>query len=139
MAHFIPCTNTANAYKIAQLFKEVVHLHGLSKTIVSDRDTKFVSYFWKTLWGMSKTKLKFSTAHHPQTDGQTEVVNCSLGNLLRCLVRDHLTTWDQVPPMAEFAYNNSINRSTGISPFEAVNGTIPRPPVDLVPLSKTKG
>ncbi|XXG72659.1 hypothetical protein AAC387_Pa07g1708 [Persea americana] len=95
MAHFIPCSNTADVYKIAQLFfKEVVRLHGLPKTIVSNRDTKFISYFWKTLWGMSKTKLKFSTAYHPQIDGQTEVVNCSLGNLLRCLVRDHLTTWD---------------------------------------------
>ena len=95
MAHFIPWSNTADAYKIAQLFfKEVVRLHGLPKTIVSDRDTKFISNFWKTLWGMSKTKLKFSTAYHPQIDGQTEVVNCSLGNLLRCLVCDHLTTWD---------------------------------------------
>ena len=121
---FYSLFNTAYAYKVAQLFfKEVVRLHELPKTIVSDRDTKFVSYFWKTLWGMSKTKLKFSTAYHPQTDGQTEVINYSLENLLCCLVRDHLTTWDQVLPMAEFAYNNSVNRSTGIPPFEAVTGT----------------
>ena len=95
MAHFNPCTNTADAYKVAQLFfKEVVRLYGLPKTIVSERDTKFISYFWKTLWGMSKTKLKFSTSYHPQTDGQTKVVNLSIGNLQHCLVRDHLTTWD---------------------------------------------
>eukprot|EP00268_Persea_americana_P065966 TRINITY_DN8890_c1_g1_i2.p1 TRINITY_DN8890_c1_g1~~TRINITY_DN8890_c1_g1_i2.p1 ORF type:complete len:101 (-),score=5.90 TRINITY_DN8890_c1_g1_i2:590-892(-) len=76
-----------------------------------------LSYFWKTLWNMSKTKLTFSTTYHPQTDGKKEVVNRSLGNLQRCLVRDHLTTWDQVLHMAEFAYNNSVNRSTRISPF----------------------
>ena len=121
MAHFIPCTSTSDAYKVAKLFfKEVVRLHGLPKTIVSDRDTKFVSYFWKTLWMLSNTKLKFSTAYHPQTDGQIEMVNRSLGQLLCCLVRDHITTWDQALPMDEFAYNNTVNRSTGISPFEAV-------------------
>ena len=105
MAHFIPCTTMANAYKVAQLFfREVVCLHGLAKTIVSDRDTKFMSYFWKTLCMTTKTKLHFSTAYHLQTDGQTEVVNRSIGQLLRCLVCDNITTWDQVLPMAEFAY-----------------------------------
>ena len=68
------------------------------------------------------------------TDGQIEVIYRSLGNLLHCLVRDHLTTWVQVLPMAKFAYNNSVNRSTGISPFEAITGTKPRLPVNLVPL-----
>ena len=135
MAHFIPCTNIADTYKVTQLFfKEVVCLHGLPKTIVSDRNTKFVIYFGKTLQGMSKTKLKFSTAYHPQTDGQTEVINYSLENLLCCLVRDHLTTWDQVLPMVEFAYNNSVTRSTGISLFEAVTSTKSRLPLDLVSL-----
>ena len=135
MAHFIPCNNTTNAYKVAQLFfKEVVCLHGLPKTIVSDRDTKFMSYFWKTLWMTANTKLHFSTAHHPQIDGQTKVVNRSLGQLLRCLVHDHITTWDQVLPIAEFAYNNSVNRSTSITPFEAGTGVHSCLPIDLVPL-----
>lgn len=74
IAHFIPFTNT-DAYKIAQLlFKEIVSFHGLPKTIVSDRDTKLISCFWKTLWMMAKTKLNFSTVYQQQTDGQTEVV-----------------------------------------------------------------
>eukprot|EP00268_Persea_americana_P019401 TRINITY_DN19948_c0_g1_i3.p1 TRINITY_DN19948_c0_g1~~TRINITY_DN19948_c0_g1_i3.p1 ORF type:complete len:114 (-),score=16.65 TRINITY_DN19948_c0_g1_i3:82-423(-) len=81
-AHFI-LSNISDAYKVAQLFfKEVVCLHGLPKTIVPDCDTKFMSSFWKTLWMTAKTKLHFSTAYHPQTDGQTEVVNRSLGHLL---------------------------------------------------------
>ena len=80
------------------------------------------------------TLLKFSTTYHPQTDGQTEAVNKSLGNLLRCLVGDSLGNWDLVLPQAEFAYNSSVNRSTGNSPFEIVHGYKPRKPTDLIPL-----
>ena len=93
-----------------------------------------MSYFWKTLWMLSNTKLKFYTACYLQTNGQTEVVNRNLGQLFRCLVRDHITTCDQALLMAEFAYNNSINWSTGTSPFEVVTGVCPRLPIDLVPL-----
>jgi hypothetical protein len=136
MAHFLPCAKTFDASRVAALFfSEVVRLHGLPQLIVSDRDVKFVSYFWKTLWAKMGTKLKFSSAFHPQTDGQTEVVNRSLGNLLRCLVTDHHTTWDLLLPQAEFAYNNSVNRSTGLSPFEIVTGRRPKVPIDLTPLA----
>jgi hypothetical protein len=66
MAHFIPCTKTTNASKVAKLyFDEIVKLYGLPQTIVSDRDVRFTSYLWKTFWHMVGTKLKFSTAYHP--------------------------------------------------------------------------
>ena len=126
MAHFIPCSKTSNASRVARLFfDEVIRLHGLPKTIILDWDVKFTNYFWKTLWHLIGTLLKFSTAYHPQTDGQTEVVNKSLGNLLRCLVGDNLGNWDLVLPQAEFAYNNSINQSIRMSPFEIVHGYKP--------------
>ena len=87
MAYFLPCSKTSDASKIAKLyFDKIVKLYGLPKTIVSNRDVCFMSYFWKTLWHLVGTNLKFSTAFHPQTNGQTEVVNCSLSNLLQCLV-----------------------------------------------------
>lgn len=135
MAHFVPCSKTADASNVARIFfREIVRLHGLPSSIVTDRDVKFVSHFWRTLWKLFGTHLKFSAAFHPQTDGQTEVVNRSLGNLLRCLVGEKPSTWDLVLPTAEFAYNNSVNKSTGKSPFEIVHGVIPRLPIDLVPL-----
>ena len=91
IAHFLSCFKTSDASQIATIyFNEVVRLHGLPKTIVSDRNAKFTSYFWKTLSHKMGTKLQFSTAFHLQTDGQTEVVNRSLGNLLRYLVGENL-------------------------------------------------
>ena len=92
---------TSDASKIAKLyFNEIVKLYGLPKTIVFDSDVHFMSYFWKTLWHLVGTKLKFSTAFHPQTDGQIEVVNSSLGNLLWCLVGEANWNRDSILPTA---------------------------------------
>ena len=66
---------------------------------------------------MVNTQLNFSSAYHPQTYGKIEVVNRSLGNLLRCLAGEHVKSWDQKLCQAEFAHNHAVNRSTGLSPF----------------------
>jgi hypothetical protein len=118
MAHFISCQKTSDATHIANLFfKEVIQLHGLPRIIVSDRDTKCIVHFWRTLWKKLGTNLSFSLAYHPQMDGQTKVVNKSLGDLLRSLVTKHHSQWDNILPQAEFAYYDSFNRSIGKIPF----------------------
>ncbi|KAJ0550589.1 putative nucleotidyltransferase, Ribonuclease H [Helianthus annuus] len=134
MAHFVPCSKTFDASQVARLyFTEIVRLHGIPKTLTSDRDVKFVSHFWRTLWKRLGSRLHFSSSHHPQTDGQTEVTNRSLGNLLRSLVEKNPRQWDAVLPQAEFAYNRSNHSSTGMSPFFVVYGRNPFTPIDLVP------
>lgn len=79
MAHFVPCKRTTDAVKIAQLFfQEIYLLHGLPTSIVSDRYTRFLSHFWRSLWKMLQISFDMSTAYYPQTDGQTEVTNRAL-------------------------------------------------------------
>ncbi|KAK1681165.1 hypothetical protein QYE76_042013 [Lolium multiflorum] len=135
MSHFIACHKSDDASHIANLFfREIVRLHGVPKTIVSDRDVKFMSYFWKTLWGKLGTKLLFSTTCHPQTDGQTEVVNRTLSQLLRSMIKKNLKEWEECLPHVEFAYNRAVHSTTELCPFEVVYGFKPITPLDLLPL-----
>ena len=95
-----------------------------------------MSHFWKSLWEKMGTKLNFSSAYHPQTDGQIEVVNRSLGNLLRSLVGNKPKQWDVALSQAEFAYNRSKNRMTQLSPFEIVYGQNPSGVLDVAPVPR---
>ena len=101
---------------------------------MSDRDVKFLSYFWKVLWQKLGTKLLFSTTCHPQMDGQTEVVNRTLSTLLCTIIKKNLKNWEDCLAFTEFAYNRSVHSTTSFSPFEIVYGFNPRTPLDLLPL-----
>ncbi|KZV58553.1 hypothetical protein F511_23683 [Dorcoceras hygrometricum] len=106
----------------------------MPRSIVSDRETRFLSYFWKTLWCKLGTKLLFSNTCHPQTNGQTEVVNRTLGTLLRSIISKNLKSWEECLAFVEFAYNRSVHSTTGFSPFEIVYGFNPITPMDLLSL-----
>ena len=100
----------------------IVKLHGVPSRIISDRGTQFTSKFWKSLHKAMGTKLDFSSAYHPQTDGQTERVNQIMEDMLRACVLTYGKDWEQSLPYAEFSYNNSYQTSLGMSPFEALYG-----------------
>jgi hypothetical protein len=138
MAHFIPCHKRMTLCMLLICSLESVRLHGMPRTIVSNRDAKFLSYFWKTLWCKLGTKLLFSTTYHPQTDGQTEVVNRTLSTLLRAMIRKNIKTWEECLLHVEFAYNRAVHSATKFSPFEIVYGFNPLTPLDLSPLPLTE-
>src|SRR6185369_14199545 len=107
-AHFIPVHTTYTAKKYAEIYLDrIVCLHGVPKTIISDRGTQFVARFWKQLQASLGTKLIRSSAYHPQTDGQTERVNQILEDMLRACVIHYDKSWDKCLALAEFSYNNS--------------------------------
>ena len=138
MAHFVTCNKTFDSTHAANLYcKEIVKLHGIPKSITSDWDSKLLSHFWRTLWKKLGTKLQFNSSHHPQTDGQAEVVNKPLGVMLRSLVKKNIREWENLLPHVEFAYNRSTSQTTGCSPFEAIYGMNPISPLDLAPIHLT--
>jgi hypothetical protein len=134
MAHFIPCHKSDDAVNIANLFfLEIVRLHGMPSTIVSDCDAKFLSHFWRTLWNKLGTKLLFSTTCHPQTDGQTEVVNYTLSTMLRAVLKKILKMWKECLLHVEFTYNRAVRSTTKVSSFQVVYSFNPRVPIGLFP------
>ncbi|KAK1678256.1 hypothetical protein QYE76_039104 [Lolium multiflorum] len=126
VAHFLPLKHPYTAQDVARVFVDgIVKLHGMPRSITSDRDTIFTSHFWKTLFKTLGTKLNYTTAYHPQTDGQSERVNQCLEMFLRCMVQDEPTAWRRWLPLAEFWYNATTHTSIGCSPFKALYGHEP--------------
>ncbi|KAA0042480.1 pol protein [Cucumis melo var. makuwa] len=129
-AHFVPGKSTYTASKWVQLYmSEIVRLHGVPVSNVSDRDARFTSKFWKGLQTAMGTRLDFSTAFHPQTDGQTERLNQVLEDMLRVCALEFPGSWDSHLHLMEFAYNNSYQATIGMAPFEALYGKCCRSPV----------
>ena len=118
MIHLAPCTKEITAPEYAKLFADhVFKLHGLPEVIISDRDPRFTSKFWKSLFNLLGTNLRFSTAFHPQTDGQSERMIQTLENFLRPYVQRRPHEWSQLLAVAEFAANNAVHVATGHSAF----------------------
>jgi hypothetical protein len=129
-AHFIPTTSETTAHGTAQLFFDTVwKAHGLPSRIIPDRDSKFTSGFWQTLWKLLGTKLIMSIAFSPQTDGQTERLNRTLEEYLRNYVDLFRTNWAQLLTPAEYAYNSAhVVTMDGLSPFEIDTRKKPKDP-----------
>ncbi|GJZ70927.1 putative reverse transcriptase domain-containing protein [Tanacetum coccineum] len=109
--------------KLARLYlKEIVCTHGVPLSIISDRDSRFASGFWRSLQNALGTNLKMSTTYHPETDGQSERTIQTLEDMLRACVIDFGGSWDRHLPLAEFSYNNSYHASIKATPFEAFYG-----------------
>jgi hypothetical protein len=127
MAHFIPLKKgERGAEELAKIFaREIWRFHGLPTDIVSDRDPRFTSHFWKNFLSLLGIKPRMSTAFHPQTDGQSERLNQTIECYLRSFVNYEQDDWVDLLPMAEFAYNNSAHSATGVSPFYANYGYHP--------------
>ncbi|OMO99999.1 Integrase, catalytic core [Corchorus capsularis] len=136
-AQFLPVRITFSTERLTRLnVAEIVRLHGVSVSIVSDRDPIFTSRFWPKLQHALGTRLKFSTAFHPQTDGQSERTIQTLEDMLWACVLEFQGSWDDHVALAEFAYNNSYQASIGMAPYKAlygrcrnnwVKGTLPQP------------
>jgi hypothetical protein len=132
-AVFVPSTTKVTAQGLAKLFFEhVFRYHGVPRSIVSDRDPRFTSAFWTALFSLLNTTLNLSTAHHQQTDGQTERTNRTLEQYLRIYTTDDQAEWDTLLIEAEFAYNHAKSSATGLSPFEVLYGTNPYVPASLL-------
>ncbi|MCH95338.1 hypothetical protein A2U01_0016313, partial [Trifolium medium] len=114
------------AYKVAELFVNIYrNHHGMPNNIVSDRDPIFISHFWRDLFKFSGTLLRMSSPYHPQTDGQTEVMNRTIEQYLRAFVHDKPSNWVRFIPWVEIHYNTSIHAVSGLSPYQATYGKVP--------------
>ena len=133
-SHWFATTEaTLTAQRFAELFvREHIRLHGVPASMVSDRDSRFTSEFWRSLMEILGTKVKMSTAFHPQSDGQAEKANSIVETYLRAFASTEPTRWKHLLPLAEFAYNSARHSATKLAPFEADLGYIPRLPIDIM-------
>ena len=138
-AYFLPVRTDYSLDKLAELYiKEIVRLHWIPISIISDRDPRFTLRFWGKLQEALGTRLNFSTTFHPQTDGQSERVIKIMEDMLRSCVIDYEGSWDRHIPLVEFVYNNSFQSSIGMAPYEALYGRKCRTPLCWTELSKKK-
>ena len=118
------------AEMVAQIFfEQVFRLHGMPQSIMCDRDPTFTSYFWTELFKLQGISFNFSSANHPQNDGQTEVLNRTLEMYLRCLTGAKPKDWVRWIVWAEYYYNTSWHSAIKTTPFQAV---YERPPPNLL-------
>jgi hypothetical protein len=130
VAHFIPVKTTYSGAKLAELYmSRIMCLHGVPKKIVSNRGSQFTSKFWEKLHEFMDTKLNFSSAYHPQTDGRTERTNQILEDMLRACALKYGKSWDKSMPYTKFSYNNSYQASIKMTPYEALYGCQCRTPL----------
>ena len=132
MVHFFPCNIKITAVQLAQLFlQHIFRIHGIPTEIISDRDPRFISHFWKEFCKLLGTKQNMSSPYHPETDGQTERMNRVVEETLRHYVGPHQQEWADHIPTCEFAINNVRNDSTGQSPFYLTYGYHPLTPATM--------
>ncbi|CAJ2652754.1 unnamed protein product [Trifolium pratense] len=125
-AHFLPMKTDYSSKSVAEVFmNRIVKLHGMPKSIVSDRDKVFTSSFWQHLFKLQGTSLAMSSAYHPQSDGQTEVLNKGLELFLRCFTFNNPKSWYKALAWSEFWYNTALHTSIGMTPFKALYGREP--------------
>ena len=123
LTHFLAVRMTFTLERFFWLYiREIVRLHGVPVSIVSDRDRRFMAHFWKSFQKDMGTRLTMSTGFHPQTDGQSERTIRVLEDMLRACVLDHKGSWEEHLPLVEFAYNNSYQVSIQMTPCEALYG-----------------
>ncbi|TYH19482.1 hypothetical protein ES288_A05G355400v1 [Gossypium darwinii] len=137
--HFIPVRIDYSLDKLGMLYiSEVVRLHGIPISIVLNKDPKFTSRFWKKRREALGTKLLFSTAFHPQTDGQSKYIFQILEDMLRCCILEFEGTWERYLPLIEFAYNNSSQSSIKMAPYKALYSRKCRTPLYWTELIENK-
>ena len=138
-AHFLSVRLDYPIYRLAELYvSEIFKLHGIPLSIVSNRDPRFTSRFWKELQSAFGTRLNFSIAFHPQTNGQSERVIHVLENMLRGCVLDFPGSWDRSIPLMKFSYNNSYQSIISMAPYEDLYGRRCRTPMCWTKLNKYK-